>query len=71
VCKQLVARHARSLQRVYHLGAEAFQRGCGVEALEIADRALQYYFSVVAFFAVEPNVEALDVDVVELYSLFL
>jgi hypothetical protein len=51
--------------------AEPFQRSGGMEALEIADRALQNYFSVIALSSVEPDVEVLDVDVVKLHSLFL
>ena len=51
--------------------AEAFEGRRGVKALEIRDRALQYYFSFIAFSTVQVYVEVLYVDVVEVYALFL
>jgi len=42
-----------------------------MKTLEIRDRALQHYFSFIAFFAIQAYVEVLYVDVVEVYALFL
>jgi hypothetical protein len=42
-----------------------------MQALEIRDGALKHYFPLIAFFAVQANVEVLYVDVVEICALFL